>query len=135
MIPTGMPDASIALTPDFFVNPRCPPGSSSVLPAADPAEIFGEDLPAKDIPAAKGGVDISSGPLTGPDKEPKVVTEGYGLKSSFACRVYSLCGTFYYYYYYFIFYFLFFIFFGRNIFLSLAYVGYLILQYLSGILC
>ena len=58
------------------MNPRCPLGSSSVLPAADLAEISREDLPAKDLPAFEGGLDIPSGPLTGPDKEPKVVAEG-----------------------------------------------------------
>ena len=76
MIPIGMPDASAALTPDFFVNPQCPSGSSSVLPTTDPVEVSKEDLPAKDLPAAEGGVDILSGPLTGLDKEPKVVAEG-----------------------------------------------------------
>ena len=76
MIPIGMPNSSATLTLDFFVNPRCPSGSSSVLPTADPAEIYGEDLPAKDLLVAEGGVDIPSRPLTGPDKEPKVVAEG-----------------------------------------------------------
>ena len=63
MIPTGMPNSSTALTPDFFVNPRCPSGSSSVLPAADPVKITREDLPAKDLPAVEG-------------KEPTVVAKG-----------------------------------------------------------
>ena len=63
LIPLGMLDASTTLTLDFFVNPRCPPGSSSVLPDADPVEITGEDLPTKDLPAAEG-------------KEPKVIVEG-----------------------------------------------------------
>ena len=76
MIPTGMPEVSTALTSDFFVNPRCPLGSSSILPAADLAEISREDLPAKDIPTAEGGVDIPLGPLIRLDKEPKVVAEG-----------------------------------------------------------
>ena len=72
----GMPDASTALTLDFFVNPRCPPGSSFVLPTAYPVEITREDFKAKDLPAVEGGIDIPSGPPTGPDKEPKVVAEG-----------------------------------------------------------
>ena len=38
MIPAGMPDTSTPLPPEFFVNPRCPPGPSSVLPAAEPVE-------------------------------------------------------------------------------------------------
>ena len=76
MIPIGMPDASTALTLDFFANPRCLPGSSSALPVADPVEITGEDFPAKDLPAIQGGLDILTGPPTGPDQEPKVVAEG-----------------------------------------------------------
>ena len=76
MIPIGMLDASTALTPDFFSNPRCPPGSSSALPAADPVEIIGEDLPAEDPPIVEGGVDIPTGPPTRPNQEPKVIAEG-----------------------------------------------------------
>ena len=76
LIPAGMPDALTALTINFFVNPQCPPGCSSVLPAIDPVEITGEDLPTKDLLAAEGGVDIPSGPPTVPDKEPKVVSKG-----------------------------------------------------------
>ena len=71
MIPTGMPDTSTPLPLEFFVNSRCPPGSSPVLPAAEPVETTGEDLPAKDLPAAKGGIDIPSGPLARPDKATK----------------------------------------------------------------
>ena len=67
MIPTGMPDASTTLTPDFFANPRCPLGSSSVLFAADPIEITGEDFPAEDLSAIEISVDIPSGPPTGPN--------------------------------------------------------------------
>ena len=58
------------------MNPRCPLGYSSILLTTNPAEISGEDFPVKDLPTAEGGVDIPSGPLTGPDKEPKVVAEG-----------------------------------------------------------
>ena len=76
LILAEMPDTSSALTPDFFVNPQCPQGSSSVFPAVDPVEITGEDFSAKDLPVVEGGVDIPSGPSTGPDKEPKVVAEG-----------------------------------------------------------
>ena len=76
LIPARMPDASTTLTPDFFVNPRCPPGSSSVLAATNPIEITGEDLLAKDLPAVEEGVDIPSGPPTVLDKEPKVVAKG-----------------------------------------------------------
>ena len=76
LIPAEIPDSLTALTLNFFVNPRCPPGSSSVLPAIDPVEITGEDLPAKDLLAAEGGVDIPLGPSAVPDKEPKVVSKG-----------------------------------------------------------
>ena len=37
----------------FFVNPRCPSGSSSVLSVVEPVETTGEDLSAKDLLAAK----------------------------------------------------------------------------------
>ena len=76
LIPAWMLDAPTALTPDFFVNPRCPPESSSVLPTTDHVEITGKDLHSKDLPTIEGGVDIPSGPPAIPDKEPKVVTEG-----------------------------------------------------------
>ena len=76
MIPTEMPDTSTPLTPKYFMNPRCPPSSSFVLPAVEPVETAGEDLLAKDLLAAEGGVDISSRPPTKSDKEPKVVAEG-----------------------------------------------------------
>ena len=72
MIPAGMPDTYAPLTPEFFVNPRCPPGSSSILSMAEPVKTAGENLLAKDLPVAEGGVDIPSGPLARPDK----ATEG-----------------------------------------------------------
>ena len=76
LIPIGMPDTSTPLTPEFFMNPRCPPSSSSVFPAVEHVETFEEDLSAKDLPTAKGGVDIPSGSLARSDKEPNVVAEG-----------------------------------------------------------
>ena len=42
MIPAGMPGTSLPLPPEFFVNPRCPPGSLSVLPAGKPIETLEE---------------------------------------------------------------------------------------------
>ena len=63
MILTGMPDTKTTLPPEFFVNPRCPPGSSSVLPATEPVKTTGEDLPVKDLPAAEEGVDILPEPI------------------------------------------------------------------------
>ena len=72
MIPAGMPDTSAPLTLEFFVNPRYPPGSSSVLSTAKPVEATGEELSVKGLPAIEGGVDISSGSPISPDK----ATEG-----------------------------------------------------------
>ena len=73
MIPAGMPDTSTPLPLEFFVNPRCTPGSSSFLTTAEPVETTGEDFPVKDFPAAEEGVDIRLGPSTRLDKGPKVV--------------------------------------------------------------
>ena len=64
------------LTPEFFVNPRCPPSSSSVFPMVEPVETFEEDLSAKDLLVAKGGVDIPLGSPARSDKEPNVVAKG-----------------------------------------------------------
>ena len=63
MIPAGMPDTSTPLPVEFFVNPRCPSGSSSVLPAAEPVETTEEDLPIKDLLTAEEGVDIPLRPI------------------------------------------------------------------------
>ena len=76
LIPVGMPDTSTPLTPDFFVNPLCPPSSSSVFPMAKPVETIEEDLSAKDLSVAEGGVDIPPGPSARSDKEPNVIAEG-----------------------------------------------------------
>ena len=76
LIPVGMPDTSTPLTPDFFVNPRCPPSSSSVFPDAEPVKTIGEDFPAKSLPTVGDGVDILSGPPARSGKEPDVVAEG-----------------------------------------------------------
>ena len=75
LIPVGMPDTSTPFTPDFFVNLRCPPSSSSVFPAAEPVKTIEEDLLAKDLPAVEDGVNIPPGPRTRSDKEPNVVAE------------------------------------------------------------
>ena len=71
-----MPDTSSPLTPEFFVNPRCPPSSSFVFPAAEPVRTIGEDLPAESLPPARDGVHIPSGPLARSDKEPNVDAKG-----------------------------------------------------------
>ena len=44
-IPDGMPDPSVPLTPEFFANPRCPPSTSSVVPAPDLATVSREERP------------------------------------------------------------------------------------------
>ena len=76
LIPVGMPDTSTPLTPESFVNPQCPPSSSSVFPATEPVETIEEYLSTKDLPDVEGGVDISSGSLARSDKEPNVVVKG-----------------------------------------------------------
>ena len=50
LFPAGMPDTSTPLTPEFFINPRCPPNSSSVFPDVEPVKTIGEDLSAKSLP-------------------------------------------------------------------------------------
>ena len=64
-IPHGMPDTSTPLTLEFFVNPRCPPGSSFALSTAEPVETAEEALADKGLLGAKGGVDILLEPPTG----------------------------------------------------------------------
>ena len=38
-----MSDPLVLLTPEFFANPRCPPSTSSVAPAPDPAAVSREE--------------------------------------------------------------------------------------------
>ena len=52
-IPDGMPDPSIPLTPEFFANPRCPPGTSTTSPALDPVVVSREDR-SENSPATAG---------------------------------------------------------------------------------
>ena len=65
-IPPGMPDTSTPLTPELFVNPQCPPGSSFSLSATKPFETVEEALADKGLPSAEGEVDILLEPLAGP---------------------------------------------------------------------
>ena len=65
-IPPRMPDTSTPLTPEFFVNPRCPLGSSFSLSTAEPVETAEEALADKGLPGAKGEVDILLEPPVGP---------------------------------------------------------------------
>ena len=76
LIPAGMPDTSTPLTPEFFVNPRCPPSSSSILPDAEPVKTIKEYLSAKSLPSVGDGVDIPPGPPARSDEGPNVATEG-----------------------------------------------------------
>ena len=52
-IPDGMPDPSAQLTPEFFANPRCPPGTSAAAPALDPVATSREDR-SENSPAVAG---------------------------------------------------------------------------------
>ena len=71
-----MPDTSTPLTPEFFMNPRYPPSSSSVLPNVGPVKTIRKDFPAKSFPAAGDGVEIPSGLPARSDEEPNVAAEG-----------------------------------------------------------
>ena len=71
-IPPGMPDTSTSLTPEFFVNPRCPPSSSFALSTTKPIKTAEEALANKGLPSAKGEVDILLEPPVGPGE----ATEG-----------------------------------------------------------
>ena len=52
-IPDGMPNPSVPLTVEFFVNPCCPPGASVAASALDPIAVSGEDH-LENSPAAAG---------------------------------------------------------------------------------
>ena len=65
-IPPGMPDTSTPLTLEFFMNPRCPPGSSFAFLTAEPVETAEEALAYKGLPGAEGEVDILLEPFAGP---------------------------------------------------------------------
>ena len=52
-IPDGMPDPLVPLTPEFFANPRCPPGPSAAALALDPVAVSGEDH-SENSPTAAG---------------------------------------------------------------------------------
>ena len=64
-IPPGMPDTSTPLTPEFFVNPQWPPGSSFALSTAEPVETAEEALENKGLPGAEEEVDILLEPPAG----------------------------------------------------------------------
>ena len=53
-----------------------PPKFFICLPVVEPVETFEEDLSARDLPIAKGGVDIPLGSPARSYKEPNVVAEG-----------------------------------------------------------
>ena len=71
-IPHEMSDSSTPLTPEFFVNPRCPSGSSFALSTIEPVETVEEALADKGLPSAEGEVDILLEPPIGPGE----ATEG-----------------------------------------------------------
>ena len=76
LIPTGMPDTSTPLTPEFFMNPRCPPSSLSVYLDLEAVKSIGEDLLAKSLPTVGDGVNIPPRLSARSDKELDVVVEG-----------------------------------------------------------
>ena len=51
-IPDGMSDPSVPLTPEFFSNPRCPPGTSTAAPALDLVAVSREDHSENSLTAA-----------------------------------------------------------------------------------
>ena len=71
-IPPRMPDTSTPLTPEFFVNPRCPLGSSFALSTTEPVETAEEALVHKGLLGVEGEVDILLEPPVGPGE----ATEG-----------------------------------------------------------
>ena len=70
-IPPGMPDTSTPLTPEFFVNPRCPSGSSFAMFTVEPIETAKEALADKGLPSAEREVDILLEPPAGPGEAAK----------------------------------------------------------------
>ena len=67
-----MPDTSTPLTPKFFVNPRCPPGSSFTLSTAEPVETAEKALADKGLLGAEGEFGILLEPPAGPSKATRV---------------------------------------------------------------
>ena len=57
-IPHRILDTFTPLTPEFFVNPRCPPSSSFALSTTEPIETIEEALAEKGLLSAEGEVDI-----------------------------------------------------------------------------
>ena len=64
-IPHGMLDTSTPLTSEFFVNPRCPPGSSFVLSTAEPVKTAEEALADKASWVPREGLIYYWSPLLG----------------------------------------------------------------------
>ena len=72
MIPAEMPDTIKPLPLEFFINPRCPPSSSSDFPTA---ATIGEEPPAKSPSAAIDRIEILPVPITRVDEESNVAAE------------------------------------------------------------
>ena len=64
-----MLDTSTPLTPEFFVNPQCPPGSSLALSTTETVKTAKEDLADKGLPGVEGEVDILYESPAMPDKD------------------------------------------------------------------
>ena len=67
-----MLDTSTPLNPEFFVNPRCPLGSSFSLSSGEPFETAKEALADKGLPSAEGGVDMLLEPPAGPGEATEI---------------------------------------------------------------
>ena len=60
-IQDGMSKPSVPLTPEFFANPRCPPSTSSVVPAPDPATVSREERRGSSLTATGEEETLSMG--------------------------------------------------------------------------
>ena len=73
VIPDGLSDTSKSLPPEFFINPRCPPGAALGVPTTDPDANVKEA--GKSLLVVEVGLGIQSYSLvrvTGEKEEPDV---------------------------------------------------------------
>ena len=73
MIPSRMPDTTKPLSPEFFINPRCPPSASSDPPSI--AAIRGKPL-TKSPSSASDGINVSPELPAGADEGSHIAAEG-----------------------------------------------------------
>ena len=77
-IPATMPDTSKSLSPDFFINLRCPLSAALRVPTTDPDANIREELPAESLPAAENGLGTqldSPARVAGENEEPDASNE------------------------------------------------------------